>query len=212
MITTEADKLGLITDIKGKQYVNLGGTHGITSTVEHIELEKSRDSAESEDLEEATARTPAPLKVHPAARRVFITHGKNKDFIEPIKKLLSFGELEAVVSVESQSVSQPVPEKVMAEMRSCSAAIIHVAAEQVLIDKEANEHVVLNPNVLIEIGAAMALYGRRFILLVKSGVKMPSNLQGLFEVRYTSEPLDGDATIRLMEAINALKATQILEA
>ena len=90
-------------------------------------------------------------------------------------------------------------------MRSCGAAIIHVDGERTLIDSEANQHIVLNPNVLIEIGAAMALYTRRFILLVKDGVKLPSNLQGLYEVRYTGDALDGDATIRLLEAINQLK-------
>jgi len=93
----------------------------------------------------------------------------------------------------------------MGEMRSCGAAIIHVDAEQTLIDTDATEHVVLNPNVLIEIGAAMALFGRRFILLVKDGVKLPSNLQGLFEVRYTGDTLDGNATIKLLEAINDIK-------
>jgi predicted nucleotide-binding protein len=59
--------------------------------------------------------------------------------------------------------------------------------------------------VLIEIGAAMALYGRRFILLVLDGVTLPSNLQGLYEVRYVGEALDGEATIRLLEAINDIK-------
>lgn len=140
-------------------------------------------------------------------RRVFITHGKNKEFVEPIKQLLSFGEMEAVVSVEKQSVSQPVPDKVMNDMRNCGAAIIHVEDEMTLIDSEAKEHVVLNPNVLIEIGAAMALYGKRFILLVKDGVKLPSNLQGLYEVRYTGPNLDGGATIKLLQAINEMKKT-----
>src|SRR5690606_12534343 len=95
-------------------------------------------------------------------RRVFITHGKDKTLVDPIKKLLGFGELVPVVSVERQSVSKPVPEKVMDDMRTCGAAIIHVDAEQKLIDKDAKEYTVINPNVLIEIGAAMALYGRRF--------------------------------------------------
>ena len=72
-------------------------------------------------------------------------------------------------------------------------------------NSSAKEHVVLNPNVLIEIGAAMALYGRRFILVVKDGITLPSNLQGLYEVRYSGDTLDGSATIRLMEAINDIK-------
>src|SRR5262249_13668854 len=138
-------------------------------------------------------------------RKVFITHGKNQAFIEPIKKLLSFGELEAVVSVEKQSVSLPVPDKVMNDMRDCGGAIIHVEAEQKMMDSSAVEHHILNSNVLIEIGGAMALYGRRFILLVKDGIELPSNLRGLYEVRYKDETLDGDTTIKLLEAINDLK-------
>ncbi|RYE08619.1 MAG: hypothetical protein EOP22_12840 [Hyphomicrobiales bacterium] len=212
MIVGEADRLGLVTDIKGNKYVNLAST----SRPLHLPANEQAQEHMLSDDEEYAAVAPATAVTtehakQPAAstKRVFITHGKNKAFVDPIRKLLSFGELEAVVSVESQSVSQPVPEKVMAEMRSCSAAIIHVAAEQVLFDKEGVEHVLLNPNVLIEIGAAMALFGKRFILLVRDGVKLPSNLQGLFEVRYSSDQLDGDATIRLLEAINSLKATPI---
>jgi predicted nucleotide-binding protein len=139
------------------------------------------------------------------ARRVFITHGKNKAIIEPIKKLLAFGELEAVVAVESQTVSQPVSEKVMADMRSCGAAVIHVEDERHLADKEGKEHIVLNDNVLIEIGAAMALFGQRFILVVKEAVKLPSNVQGLLELRYKGDLLGMEETIRLLEAVNDMK-------
>lgn len=217
LILDGAEALGLLAEIKGKKYVDLGATLINSMT-------QSTDSTELGD-EIPTPRTPE-LRVIPTLpseqadhrissvdstvdsgkkKRVFITHGKDKSFVEPIKKLLLFGELEPVVSVEKQSVSQPVPDKVMNDMRSCGAAIIHVDAEVKLIDKDLQEHVVLNPNVLIEIGAAMALYGRRFILLVKTGVTLPSNLQGLYEVRYSGEALDGDATIKLLEAIREMK-------
>ena len=138
-------------------------------------------------------------------KRVFVAHGKNTSFLEPIKKLLEFGELQPVISTEQQTVSQPVPDKVLKDMRSCGGAIIHVEGDRVLLDANAREHIVLNENVLIEIGAAMALYGRRFILLVKTGVRLPSNLQGLYEVRCDGDNLDGTATIRLLEAINDMK-------
>jgi predicted nucleotide-binding protein len=161
----------------------------------------------SPELEAAVGKPPPATSIVDSRRlkRVFVTHGKNVSFIDPVKKLLSFGEMDAVLSAEKQTVSQPVPDKVMNDMRSCGAAIIHIEDELKLVDSGANEHVVLNPNVLIEIGAAMALYGRRFILLVKDGIKLPSNLQGLFEVRYTGDQLDGNATIKLLEAINDIK-------
>jgi predicted nucleotide-binding protein len=90
-------------------------------------------------------------------------------------------------------------------MRKCGAAIIQVDADEIITDSGGVEHVLLNPNVLIEIGAAMAFYGRRFILLVREGVKLPSNLQGLYEVRYISEVLDATATIKLLEAMKDIK-------
>ena len=67
-----------------------------------------------------------------------------------------------------------------------------------LSTRNGTEHMLLNPNVLIEIGAAMAFYGRRFILLVREGVKLPSNRQGLFEVRYSGDTLDAVSTIKLL--------------
>ncbi len=215
LILEGAEGLGLITEIKGKKYVNLTSP---TSQPAAPLLEVDESEYEDEDSvvtfseePEIPIPTPSP-QASPSIlnnKKVFITHGRNKTFIEPIKKLLSFGEMEAVVSVEKQSVSQPVPEKVMNDMRECGAAIIHVEDELTLMDKEEKEHVMLNPNVLIEIGAAMALYKKRFILLVKDGVKLPSNLQGLYEVRYSGENMDGEATIKLLEAINAMKAEKI---
>lgn len=209
LIVSGANSLGLLQEIKGKKYVNLDKAPS-RAPVSNDYSEPDDDFRIDDEKVEAPEVGIVPKVDATAApqpnRKVFITHGKNKEFVEPIKKLLKFGELEAVVSVEKQSVSQPVPDKVMNDMRSCGAAIIHVQGEQVLMDKDAKEHIVLNPNVLIEIGAAMALYGKRFILLVKDGTKLPSNLQGLYEVRYEGDALDGAATIKLLEAINEMKA------
>ncbi|HXM82057.1 MAG TPA: TIR domain-containing protein [Burkholderiales bacterium] len=209
LLVDSAKGLGFLRDIKGTTYVNLSPPDGFTP-IETIE--KPVEDGEPEQIDKP--EKPSTSISRPAnigqdltkQKRVFITHGKNQSFIEPIRKLLKFGELEAVVAVERQSVSKPVSDKVMTDMRSCGAAIIHVEDEMRLVDSQANEHIVLNPNVLIEIGAAMALYGKRFILLVKDGVKLPSNLQGLYEVRYSGDTLDGTATIKLLEAINAMKS------
>jgi predicted nucleotide-binding protein len=222
MVLKTAEAVGFLQTIKERKYVNLGG------------VKPPEQSAAPEQPEDETPQTPAaqlknlvkvvhepdPVavdreerrpQVHNDARlrRVFITHGKNTSFIEPIKELLGFGELIPVVSIHRESVAQPVPDKVMNDMRGCGAAIIHVDGETKLLDAEAKEQTVINANVLIEIGAAMALYGRRFILLVRDGVKLPSNLQGLYEVRYQGEALDGAVTIRLLKAINELKAVQL---
>ena len=89
--------------------------------------------------------------------------------------------------------------KVMGDMRTCRAAVIHVSTEGVLRDGEGNEVPRINENVLIEIGAAMALYGDKFVLLVEEGVDLPSNLQGLYECRYKGDELTGSAVMKLLK-------------
>jgi predicted nucleotide-binding protein len=220
MILKSAESVGFLQTIKDRRYVNLGGIKP-TSASALSQENAATESSETQikDLVK-TVQEPEPAAVaqesrRPSAqnearmRRVFITHGKNTSFIEPLKELLGFGELIPVVSIQKESMAQPVPDKVMNDMRGCGAAIIHVDGEMKLLDSEAKEHTVINPNVLIEIGAAMALYGRRFILLVRDGVKLPSNLQGLYEVRYQGEALDGTVTIRLLKAINEMKSAPL---
>jgi predicted nucleotide-binding protein len=206
-----ARSVGFIEEIKGKNYVTLQGSESVPpredqpEEAQTLEPEVQRATVAPPVIQPKGAALTAAIADDQRRRRVFITHGKSRDLVEPIKKLLEYGELEPVVSVERQSVSKPVPEKVMDDMRACGAAIIHVDVDGVISDKEGHEHVSINPNVLIEIGAAMAFYGRRFILLVRDGVKLPSNLQGLYEVRYNGDTLDANATIKLLEAIKDIK-------
>jgi predicted nucleotide-binding protein len=208
MILENAKSAGLLRQINDKTFVDLRGTVSVHhKNAEEVE-EPTRREIPSWIVAESVAPDPKSSiqeDKSSKSRRVFITHGKNRALIEPIRKLLTFGDLEAVVSVHSQTVSQPVPGKIMEEMRSCGAAIIHVENERTLTDSEGNDHVVLNDNVLIEIGAAMALFGSRFILVVKDGVKLPSNLQGLLELRYKGETLDVNDTVSLLDAIADMK-------
>lgn len=214
ILTEGASTLGLIETIKGTAYVHLAGisTEG-ASPAPDPDSGAEPETGEEANEEEAAAEPAEAGPDQPTngvdrsrvMRRVYITHGKNRGFLDLLKKFLTLTELEPVLSVERETVAIPVPEKVMRDMRSCGAALIHVDEEQQLVGTDATVHNVLNPNVLIEIGAAMALYGKRFILLVKDGVKLPSNLQGIYELRYTGDALDAATTVRLLEAIAALK-------
>jgi hypothetical protein len=185
MILQTAAGVGFIRTIKDKKYADLVGVkpppvdempgeEGAEQPPSSIERAKlipepfNSPQAESPAAEVKNAIPPSVTQ-DSRMRKVFITHGKNTSFIEPIKELLGFGELIPVVSVEKQSVAQPVPDKVMSDMRGCGAAIIHV----------------------------------------RDGIKLPSNLQGLYEVRYQGDTLDGLTTIKLIKAINEMKSTPL---
>lgn len=180
MLLESAKSVGFITTINARDYVSLEG-----STVTAEEHDSESDDVGRHDSTELSGTTGSSMPDVQASRapvqpqttvqsqsqatgRVFVTHGKNTQFVELVKKFIRFAKLEPIIAAERQSVAKPVPDKVMDDMRSCGGAIIHVDAERTLIDPEGKEHVVLNPNVLIEIGAAFALYGRP--LLSKLGL------------------------------------------
>ena len=221
MIVGEALGLGLIGRVRERQVVNLRPSH--LRAVPDADAGDDGDGDDPEPLavvttptdEDAIVDGPAepdgPTDVPPDAalvsnRRVFITHGSNRKIVDRLQELLAYGEFEPVVVVDKESTAKPVPEKVLAEMRSCGAGIIHVGTEKTIVDVDGNEHHVPNPNVLIEIGAAMALYGSNYILLVEEGTQLPSNLQGLYEVRYKGTDLDADATMKLLRAFKDFKS------
>ena len=171
-------------------------------------VEESGTSGISEP--ESTSESPVTqidienthLKPINGNNRVFITHGKNQEILDQVKEIVSYGKFEPVVAEETETAAKPVPIKVMEEMRDCKAAVLHVSAEGILYDKEGKEIPQINQNVLIEIGAAMALYGEKFVLLVEDGVILPSNLQGLYECRYQGDELNMTATMKLLKAFN----------
>lgn len=134
--------------------------------------------------------------------RVFITHGNNQQILEQLKELVTYGKFEPVVALEHETAAIPVPQKVMEDMRACRAAVIHVGSEGDLYDEAGDAVPQINDNVLIEIGAAMALYGEKFVLLVEEGLTLPSNLQGLYECRYQGDELNMAATMKLLRAFN----------
>jgi predicted nucleotide-binding protein len=214
LIVTEAEALGLLVEIKGKRYVKLESaplvpkapSDTVAGTVQAEPTAPMVTLGEDTYKEEEATPVPPVTKALPDTSRVFITHGSNKAIVEQIQEILTFGKFDPVVSVQKESTAKPVPDKVMDDMRGCHAAIVHVSTEKVLHDENDTEVRMLNPNVLIEIGAAMALYGRRFVLLVEKGVTLPSNLQGLYEVRYEGDRLDYEATMKLLKAFNEFRS------
>ncbi len=196
----------MIRSVKGADYIDLGAS--VVVTAEDTVDDEPEDAALGEVASPGIAAlndqiadlTTAPPV--PQTPRVFITHGKNQEIVKQLRELLRFGQFEPVVAQEHETVSKPVPDKVLGDMRSCSAAVIHVATEQKLLDEAGNEQHRINENVLIEIGAAMALYGNNFILLTPKDLHLPSNLQGLYRCEYEGDSLDYEATMKLLKAFS----------
>lgn len=200
----------LLSEIKGSQYITLDDVSSTTIDInigqDESENEQTLPPAIVEKLDITQTSNPiAAAPSSPSNNKVFISHGKNRQMVENLKELLKFGSFEPIVSVERESTAISVPEKVFSDMRACCAGIIHIEEEQTLLDANGMEHKVLNENVLIEIGAAIALYGNKIILLCHRGISLPSNLQGLYRCEYDGDKLDYDATMKLLKTFNSFK-------
>lgn len=204
---------GIIRETPTGPFINLDspGVPSPTATPDFANLsnESQPDDtsrAAQAPVTEAPAKGPlAAAAVEAKANRVFISHGKQRAIVAQIKELLTFGSFEPVISVERESTAIPVPEKVYEDMRSCGAGVLHVGAEGKYLDRDGNELAKLNDNVLIEIGAAMALYGKRVILLVEKGVVLPSNLQGLYRCEFEGDKLDYESTMKLLKTFSQFR-------
>ncbi|HTY48165.1 MAG TPA: TIR domain-containing protein [Steroidobacteraceae bacterium] len=214
LIVESARTVGFLREVKGQSYIDL---EGVVLTVpanadpapadDPVTPPTPSNSAQIVAVPAAESlATPATIPLVRKPNRVFITHGKNQEIVSQLKEMLTFGGFTPIVAIENETISKPVPDKVLDDMRSCDAAVIHVGAELRLLDQEGKEYRTLNQNVLIEIGAAMAFYGRKFILLVEKGVSLPSNLQGLYEVRHEGGKLDYESTMKLLRAFNDFRS------
>jgi septum formation topological specificity factor MinE len=196
-----ADLGGLVVDRKGKQTrFELAEADARTFiNVADIATSKWTDAEESPTENQRSSKPRVPSQ----GNRVFISHRMKQKILEQVKELVAFGKFAPVVARDRESAKLS-PHDVMDEMRRCDTAVIHVGADELRFDGACNEEPRISDDVLIEIIAAMALYGRYFILLVEEGVTLPANLQGLCECRYSGDELDMPATMTLFKAFNEL--------
>jgi hypothetical protein len=131
-------------------------------------------------------------------RRVFITRRENQKITAQVKELVEFERFEPIIAQHRETAAMLAPHHLMNEMRGCDTAVIHVCSDAVWLDADRQPRV--GGDALIEIGAAMALFGRNFVLLVEEGVALPSTLQGLCECRYSGDELSMPVAMKLLRA------------
>jgi len=222
ILESNAARTNMIRVIGGSDYIFLDRNGNAINAIEApSSSDKDMVNEQSEDINasfdvpsEVLQRmniTPPISETLPVVSKkekpnIFISHGKNNaTIVGQLKELLLYGQMEPIVSVERETTAIPVPDKVFDDMRNCDAGIIHIDLEEVPYGDGAQKYSRLNENVLIEIGAAIALYGKRVILLCKKGTVLPSNLQGLYRCEYEGHQLDYAATMKLLKTMQELR-------
>ncbi len=220
ILKANATKTNMLKIISGNEYLfldNVNSLDGKTSSLIAPQVDtpilpedESADTIPSDVLGRMNISPPnseptVTVVVPKTKPNIFISHGKNNTVIVgQLKELLLYGQMEPIVSVERETTAIPVPDKVFDDMRNCDAGIINIDLEEITLEGGIKYNK-LNENVLIEIGAAIALYGKRVILLCKKGTNLPSNLQGLYRCEYDGSQLDYAATMKLLKTMQELR-------
>lgn len=137
------------------------------------------------DIEEvfeirAASEHASPIVMEPA-RRVFITHGRAKDWLEVQAYIEKDLNLQTLELAQEASLGGTVIEKLEANASSCDAAVVVMSGD----DLDAAGQVRARENVMHEVGFFQAKFGRRnVVLLHEDGVNIPSNLGGIVYTAY----------------------------
>jgi len=132
-------------------------------------------------------------------RRVFISHGRSKDWltVQPyIEKDLRLATLELA---QEPNLGQTLIEKLVANAERCDSAVIVMTADD-LAEDEAR----VRENVMHEIGYFQGRYGRRAVVLLhEDGVNVPTNLGGIAYIPFPTGNIEAAFHV-LQRELNAL--------
>jgi len=184
LILDTAQSVGLIREIKNKQYIDLSGVH-VASKLE----------AEGEGNETPPPQPPkkddlGTLTKKELGQGIFIAHGKNKKPLEQLKKILDQFRVPYKVAVDEPNLGRPIGAKVKEIMGSCNCAILIFTADEEFIDKNGNSVWRPSENVVYELGASGYLYGSRIVILKEEEVQFPTNFQDLGYISFAKDQLE----------------------
>ena len=208
IIVQNARDLGILTSVKGSDYVNVDATTRLAND-ESIPKEELVERVETEgDIQQPEEEKSVPIEPEEKVwqPRVFIAHSKNQKVLEQIKSILEFGQFKYVVAEKVPTTSAvTIPDKIFGLMHECNCAIIDVSADKQ--EEQPDGSYKINENVLIEIGGAFYGYDRRVIVLVDKRIpKLPTNLQGIAVFKYEGvNGLDANVTIDLQKALQSFR-------
>lgn len=201
LILENAQSVGFVTEIKGRQFVNLSRTEAATDRVDAMD-----DDMNDQSVQEPTDNVASSAKQErtPAAQLgqgIFIAHGKNKKPLEQLRRILDQFKIPYKVAVDEPNLGRPIGTKVKEIMESCNCAILIFTADEEFFDREGKSIWRPSENVVYELGASAYLYGSRIVILKEDGVQFPSNFQDLGYIPFEKDQLEAKSLEVLKELI-----------
>jgi predicted nucleotide-binding protein len=202
LILDTAQSVGLIREIKGKQYIDLSGVR-VAEKLKDL-TDPGDDPGEQQlpplPQEEIDATAAKPTRQQ-LGQAIFVAHGKNKKPLEQLKRILEQFRIPYKVAIDEPNLGRPIGAKVKEIMESCNCAILIFTADEEFFDKEGNSVWRPSENVGYELGASGYLYGSRIVILKEDSVEFPTNFRDLGYISFAKDQLEAKAMDVLKELI-----------
>jgi hypothetical protein len=144
----------------------------------------------------AQAPAPAPTR---GASNVFLSPSLNRALVEQVRGMLEMEKLPYSTASNGEVSSVLDLVNMSATMQKCSAGVVIVSSDESLPAEGGRYRI--NPNKLLEIGAALAIFSGKVLLVWDEKVEMPTVLQGLETIKYSGREITFDAGASIMTAI-----------
>jgi hypothetical protein len=210
-----AEELGLLTDFKGKPWVNLDSSLQQPVVDGEDEPGETHDDDFASEVPEEPPSDSPPLpppdpEQEPKKRPnvLFVGHGRNKKPLAQLTALLDKLKIPYLVAASEPNKGRPIPIKVRETMDQCGAGILIFSADEELFDKEQAPVWKNSENVSHELGAAAVMYDDRIIIFKEEGVSLASNYESIGYIEFEKDKLDAKLADLLTELV-ALKILQV---
>ena len=187
-------------DINGTVYLRLDRLSDKTEaeTTELPDIEHNDEQKEKSSGEETKPLNETEQKPHP--KQIFVAHGKNTKPLEQLKAILDQFEVPYKVAIDEPNQGRPISQKVSELMNECSSSIFIFTKDEETQDLEGNTVYRPSDNVVYELGAASAMFGKKIVIFKENGVSFGSDFKDLGYISFDTDQL-GAKTIELMKEL-----------
>jgi hypothetical protein len=208
-IFTNGRYVELIRDIGGSPHILVDADFKIPIPNSENEDDQSPETLGDAGEVPPVAKTtePPPLPKPPtddkitAPRPIFVGHGKNKNPLQQLEKLLTTFQIPHKVVVNEANLGRPISQKVKDTIQECGSAILIFTRDELFYDEKKNEVWRPSENVVHELGATSFAYGDRIVIFKEKGLHFPTNFQNIGYIEFENDDIQARTADLLKELI-----------